>query len=50
MTNVLTNTIDILIDKENIVEVEKGLQYFKAVCMILRKKKNITKYLFALLL
>lgn len=29
MTNVLTNTIDILIDKENIIEVEKGLQHFK---------------------
>ena len=29
MTNVLTNTIDILIDNENIIEVEKGLQHFK---------------------
>lgn len=29
MTNVLTNTIDVLIDKENIVEVEKGLQHFR---------------------
>ena len=37
MTNVLTNTIDILIDKENIVEVEKGLQYFKGVYDIKEK-------------
>ena len=49
MTNVLTNTIDILIDKENIVEVEKVYNISK-VCIILRKKKNIMKYLFALLL
>ena len=33
MTNVLNNTIDILIDKENIVEVEKGLH--------LRSKKSL---------
>ena len=39
MTNVLTNTIDILIDKENIVEVEKGLQHFKCVYDIKEKEK-----------
>ena len=49
MTNVLTNTIDILIDKENIVEVEKGImeeecreilqQFFK----ILRQRKKAEK-------
>ena len=39
MTNVLTNTIDILIDKENIVEVEKGLQYFKGVYDIKEKEE-----------
>ena len=39
MTNVLTNTIDILIDKENIVEVEKGLQHFKCVYDIKKKEK-----------
>lgn len=37
MTNVLTNIIDILIDKENIVEVEKGLQHFKGVYDIKEK-------------
>ena len=35
----MTNTIDILIDKENIVEVEKGLQYFKSVYDIKEKEK-----------
>ena len=39
MTNVLTNTIDILIDKENIVEVEKGLQHFKGVYDIKEKEE-----------
>ena len=39
MTNVLTNTIDILIDKENIVGVEKGLQHFKGVYDIKKKEE-----------
>lgn len=39
MIDVLTNTIYILIDKENIVEVEKGLQYFKGVYDIKEKEK-----------
>ena len=39
MTNVLTNTIDILIDKENIIEVEKGLQHFKGVYDIKEKEE-----------
>ena len=34
----MTNTIDILIDKENIVEVEKGLQHFKGVYDIKEKE------------
>ena len=35
----MTNTIDILIDKENIVEVEKGLQHFKGMYNIKEKEK-----------
>lgn len=35
----MTNTIDILIDKENIVEVEKGLQHFKSVYDIKEKEE-----------
>ena len=34
MTNVLTNTIDILINKENIEEVDKGLRQFKGAYYI----------------
>ena len=47
MINVLTNTIDILIDKENIVEVEKGLQYFKGVYDIKEKEKYYEGSFFA---
>lgn len=36
MTNVLTNTIDILIDKEDIEEVYKGLRQFKGTFYIKR--------------